>query len=743
MSRRHTEPKKRSRIRTLWKRWGDWRKLAVALVTGIFIAFLLTIELVPDEVAVMPGAPAAQDIFAPRHARYQDPQKTQLLRRFAAAQVARIYSNVASAPTESRQGAVGFFTSLAELSTGAESTSPAQKLQHLLKTNPNLSIDLAKQALRLSPEQIRIAEQAAEELVERVMRRQITADDLPDARSSARSEANRTALPEGTRRLVGEIVARNLVPNRIFNERETEAEKQREMARVPIQYETVNRGDLILRKGDLVSPDHLVKLRELGLIRDRIDLVTAASLAALAFGLVAVFSLYLLQFHPRILRSFSNILLISVVVCGSLLVFRIVGTALGLRFSSEQLGYLGTLCAALGAMLIAALLCPQTAVFVGVSLGLLTSVLVGSDLRFAILSIVSSLVAVQCVARIRNRADIVRAAVIVSAVNVATTVVAHGATMSTLPDGIGAHALWSTVVGSGSVLLFVFFAALLERMFRLTTHLTLLELSDHNNPLLRRLEMEAPGTYQHSIVVGNLSESAADAIGADSLFCRVASYYHDVGKIVRPHFFVENQVGESRHSALSPSLSALIVTSHVKDGVELAEEHRLPPPIINIIREHHGTCLIKYFFHQAVTSGGESVPALEYQFRYDGPRPQSKESGIIMLADSAEAASRTLQKPTPSRVRDLIERIVRDRLADGQLDECELTFRDLEKIIAAFTRSLSTRLHARVEYPVGDTMSLRRLAADGAARKEPVEAGRALADTPEAATGASFNPTPS
>jgi putative nucleotidyltransferase with HDIG domain len=220
------------------------------------------------------------------------------------------------------------------------------------------------------------------------------------------------------------------------------------------------------------------------------------------------------------------------------------------------------------------------------------------------------------------------------------------------------------------------------------------------------------------------------------LFCRVASYYHDIGKVIRPHFFVENQSSENHHNNINPSLSSLIVTSHVKDGVELAEEYKLPPPIIAIIREHHGTCLIKYFYHRAVTSGAdETAPGLEYQFRYEGPRPQTKESGIIMLADSVEAASRTLEKPTPGRIRDLIERILRDRLSDGQLDECELTFKDLEKIISTMTRSLTSLLHARVEYPAGDTRDLRKLAADGAVDKQAVGSGKALADTPETAAG--------
>jgi hypothetical protein len=181
---------------------------------------------------------------------------------------------------------------------------------------------------------------------------------------------------------------------------------------------------------------------------------------------------------------------------------------------------------------------------------------------------------------------------------------------------------------------------------------------------------------------------------------------------------------------MSPSLSRLVVTAHVKDGVGLALRYRLPSPIIDIIKEHHGTCLIRYFYHQAMTSGEPDAPALEYQYRYEGPRPRTKESGIIMLADAAEAASRTLEKPTPGRIRDLIERIVRERLADGQLDDCELTFKDLEKIIASFTRSLTGMLHARIEYPQVLTGQERKLATNGSAHQEHAGARRPAADLP-------------
>jgi len=742
VAKRHLHHKQRNRTRIVWKRWGDWRKVAIALGTGLFIAVLLMIQLVPDKVSARLHQIAREDVFAPRYIRYPDHLKTRLMRRLARDSVDKIYSAIQNAEGSAAKDAVDFFDTVADINAHAHAQTLERRAQMLRKeAPPSIPSDLLTAALAAPADELQKARRETERLVTEAMAQPIR-DDQPDVleqiREATRKRANALPLTPELARLVGETVAANLVPNQFYDVSATEAARERESELVTTQYETIQHGDRILRKGEKVTLDHLNKLRMLGLMRNELDWFTGASLTGLAFGLVAVFCLYLHQFHPRVLRRFSDLLLLSVVVCGCLLLFRISSTALGLRFSGDQLGFLGMACSALGAMLIAALLCPQIAVFVGVSLGLLTSVLVGAELKFAILSIVSSLVAVQAVTTIRNRAGILRACLTVSVVNVVTALVAHGATSAEQPSEIGQHALWAFLGGILSVSFFWLFAAWLERPFRVTTHLSLLELSDNSHPLLRRLSLEAPGTYSHSIIVGNLAEAAAEAIGADGLFCRVASYYHDIGKMMRPHFFVENQSYENRHNNINPSLSCLVVTSHVKDGVELAEEYKLPPPIISIIREHHGTCLIKYFYHRAVTNAGEdTAPGLEYQFRYEGPRPQTKESGIIMLADSAEAASRTLEKPTPGRIRDLLEKIVRDRLSDGQLDECELTFKDLEKIISSMTRLLTSLLHARIEYPAGSTNDLRKMAADGAANKESVGAAKALSDTPETA-GAAF-----
>jgi hypothetical protein len=242
---------------------------------------------------------------------------------------------------------------------------------------------------------------------------------------------------------------------------------------------------------------------------------------------------------------------------------------------------------------------------------------------------------------------------------------------------------------------------LFEWMFEITTNIKLLELSNLNLPLLKQLAERAPGTYHHSIMVGLLAENAAEAIGGDALFARVACYYHDIGKTMRPGYFIENQTYmDNRHDNLAPKMSSIILANHVKQGIELAKQYKLPPRIIAIIPQHHGTGLMKYFYFKARQSADESQSnALEQEFRYPGPKPQSREAGIIMIADSVEAAARTVQEPTPAKLRNLIDMIIERIRNDGQLDECDITLRELKIVADSFTKVLMGIHHHRIAYP--------------------------------------------
>jgi putative nucleotidyltransferase with HDIG domain len=249
---------------------------------------------------------------------------------------------------------------------------------------------------------------------------------------------------------------------------------------------------------------------------------------------------------------------------------------------------------------------------------------------------------------------------------------------------------------------------LAEMIFDFTTDMKLLELANLDQPLLRELMVQAPGTYHHSVIVSNMVEATAEAVKANPLLAKVSAYYHDIGKMGKPLYFIENQVGdENRHDKLAPSMSNLILISHVKEGVELAQKHKLGREIIDIIQQHHGKSLINYFYNkakeQAVNRGGKNSRVKQEDFRYPGPRPQTKEAGLVMLADMVEAAARSLTNPSPARIQGTVQKIINKAFADGQLDDCELTLKDLNEIATGFNKTLGGIFHHRVEYPEVDS----------------------------------------
>jgi putative nucleotidyltransferase with HDIG domain len=253
---------------------------------------------------------------------------------------------------------------------------------------------------------------------------------------------------------------------------------------------------------------------------------------------------------------------------------------------------------------------------------------------------------------------------------------------------------------NGIVSSFIVLAVLpiFEILFKTVTNVSLLELMD--SPLLNRLKLETPGTYHHSLVVGNLSEAAAEAVGANGLLARIGSYYHDIGKLEKAEYFSENQnISKSKHDTLSPTMSKIIIMNHVKEGMELAKRYRLNPRLVDFIQQHHGNSLVYYFYRRAMENLEEDQEIKEEGFRYPGPKPNTKETAIVLLADSVEAAMRALKEPTPKNIEEVVHKIINNKFIDGQLDECDLTLKDLEKIAGVFTRILSGIYHSRITYP--------------------------------------------
>lgn len=289
------------------------------------------------------------------------------------------------------------------------------------------------------------------------------------------------------------------------------------------------------------------------------------------------------------------------------------------------------------------------------------------------------------------------AAAVVFLTSLSLGLLASNVSFSTTFSNAGWHALATFLVG----MLIQSLLPVIERVFRIATSMTLLDYSDANQPLLKKLAMEAPGTFSHSLLLGSIAEAAAESIGRNGLLCRVGSYYHDIGKINKPTYFTENELGSaSRHTELSPTMSQLVIVGHVKDGVEMAKEYGLPAVLRQFIETHHGTTLVEYFYHEAKKKQDEKQgPPLETEFRYGGPKPRTKEAAIVMLSDASESATRSLNEVTPAKAETLVHNIAMKRLQDGQFDECDLSLRELSLIERSISKSLAAHYHGRVAYP--------------------------------------------
>jgi hypothetical protein len=352
--------------------------------------------------------------------------------------------------------------------------------------------------------------------------------------------------------------------------------------------------------------------------------------------------------------------------------------------------------AALG-MVVTAVLNARSALLLVALTSLNVGMLTDLDMRYALVALLVGLLALYLVSRVATRQALLgagAAAMVLAAVTIFSVEVFTEASMG---EALRASA-WGLASGFLSGVLAMVVLQMLETVFNLTTPLRLLELANPANPLLKKLLQVAPGTYNHSVVMGNLAEAAAEAIGADPLLARVGAYYHDIGKTVRPEYFVENQIYvDNPHDQLTPSLSKLAITAHVRDGEHLAKVYGLPAPVVDIIKQHHGTSVLAYFFHKAQEETRDDV--YEESYRYEEQKPRSKEAAIIMLADSLEAAVRTMENPTRRKIQGLIQEIIRQKIQDGQLDESDLTQKDLHKIEESFDQSLLGLVGHRIRYP--------------------------------------------
>jgi putative nucleotidyltransferase with HDIG domain len=494
-----------------------------------------------------------------------------------------------------------------------------------------------------------------------------------------------------------------------FNKKETELRKQKAQEAVNPIYFQVQKGEMIVREGEKINAMHLLKLETAATLKRNSPLPGMVLSMTAMVGVLLALSFLLLPMRSTLRRIksrdlfFTSLMLLFMFLVAAL--YKIVAEQVARDFSLFTVQVLMfALPISLGAMLISIFQGLDAAVAFSLVISVLASIVGGGRVEYFVYFFAGSLLAAYGVRHCRERMVLIKTGMKVGLLNVVLAL-----TIQTLYGNLYFTATTISLIGGflGGILAGVIatgFLPLVEMGFAFTTDIKLLELASLDQPILKDLMVNAPGTYHHSVIVSNMVEATAESIDANPLLAKVSAYYHDIGKIKKPLYFVENQMrGENRHEKLAPSMSSLILISHVKDGMELAKRHKLGKEIIDIIQQHHGTSLISYFYQKAKDQRKKkedrSSPVKEEDFRYPGPRPQTKEAGLVLLADEVEAASRTLVDPTPARIQGMVQKIINNIFSDGQLGECELTLKDLNQIAKSFTKTLSGIFHSRIEYP--------------------------------------------
>lgn len=671
-----------------------WQQYLTAAILLVVLTLTLSSNFLVDGVSLSVGEIAPRDITAPRTIEFVDRYKTAQLENKAIDSVEKVYDFRLDALNQVRLDISNTFNRIAEIKN-----KPGTKAEKVLGLKENLAVKLSENALvtavTLPMARLAELETVSCKLVEQMLDMGVKEEKIQEARTKLGEEIDTLAFSLEEKQLLKEITQKTIVPNFIYNYIKTEKEKEKARQSVEPVRHIIRKGLIIVRRGDQVTPEHVALLEALGLQRPRINYQTIGGFILFNLMILSIIAIYLWRYCREILTKQSRLSLLALIIIFITLLSKVINMMAASSMAS-LVGYLAPVPA--GIMLVTILLDTKLALLIDVILSAFLAIMNNNDFGIFIISFFGGIAGLYTVTRLSQRDDLLRACLSVTAANVLAVLTVGMIYGSTWQD-FAVGSIWGVVNGIFSTVLTIGLLPFLEKTFSITTPITLLELGNPNHPLMRKLLMEAPGTYHHSIIVANLAEAAVEKVDGDTLLARVGAYYHDIGKINRPYFFIENQfANENPHDKISPTLSTLIITSHVKDGLELAREYKLPEDIQNIIRQHHGTTLVSYFYQKA--SDNEKEESLTQEnFRYPGPKPQTKEGAIVMLADSVEAAVRSLSKITPARIEGIVDKIIKEKLHDGQLDNCDLTLKDLDVIAQAFNKVLGGIFHSRIEYP--------------------------------------------
>jgi len=691
MEDREGSKQKRSWWRSLFPLSGEGRALFLSLLLLVVLLFMVIAEYAPRAARFEEGKPSPETVISSREFSVVDEETTEDARQAERERIKSLFIDTNAHGTAISE--LGEFFNEASL-LSEQGGSLEDKIAELREAG---GADLSRSAMRLllesTPGRSRALFASVVELLNEAMSNPVASDNLGEVRDDIQARADELPLDEDERTAVADLANAFLKMNTPYSATTIDRDMETAASALPPVYVTVKVGQKIVEKGELITSITLTLLEEAGALSPAgtYQLVIGMSLLLLALYAASLF--FFLRFRPEMARDWRVVAMICLVFFVYCLLGRIFAV-----FADESAiwGYLIPL--ALVGLTLSVLLDHYVALFVVAIGGVVTGLIVKGNFYLTITALLGGILGVLFVTRVRNREKLVRAGVelslAIAGVSMITASLFEDLRFLLVAGAFGfLNGVLSTLLTLGAL-------PVLERISGVTTPMRLLELASPDNPLMEELISKAPGTYSHSVIVGNMADAAAQEIGADALLARVGSYYHDIGKVKRPAFFVENQpAGFNGHDKLKPNLSALVITAHVKEGVDMANEYHLPKEITEIIQQHHGTSLIRYFYARALQEGESRDSVSESRFRYPGKKPQSKEAAIVMLADAIEAMAKTLEKPSPVKLEQLTRSLIKERLEDGQLSESKLTLGDLDKISKAFVRILSGMYHERVEYP--------------------------------------------
>lgn len=673
-------------------RKSDGFKRFLLYLSVFIIAYALVVTAVtPKQYSLEVGQIPMQDIKAPRDT--VDENETEKKEEQAIEKVDKQYTQKTEVKKNAEDNIKSLFDKLTTLSNADSSVTETAKISQL-KGVGGVALSDSQYAVLLAIPKTDIADvqKKVVGIIDKAYEKNIGEDEesqLKPAKRAAINEVEKLNLNADLIGVLEIVVEKQINPNFFYDDEKTQEminEVKKTVSKVIIK-----QNQIIVKEGVPVTQEQIDILSDLGMLDDNkgsnysyIYLILVIFIALILFLQYN----YLSRNYKEIYNNTKKLVLISVINLGSLALARAVG-----GFSPFLIPF------ACAPMLLTLLLNYKISLFLSILNIIMISAANSFDVQIIIVGTVSSLLGATLLKKMQQRNDLIYSTIYVAVVSAVLTLSVGILISSNTVDVLFKSGI-SVIGGLLSGVLALGTLPFLEGSFNEVTNLKLLELSNPNNPLLKKLLMDAPGTYHHSMLVANLAEMASEEVGANSVITRIGAYYHDIGKTQKPYFFGENQMGgDNPHNNLNPELSAKIIISHVKDGIELAKKYNIPSVIQDIIAQHHGNTLVKYFYYTVKNNAENPDDVKEENFRYPGPIPSSKESAIIMLADSVEAAVRSIKEPNEDKIKDMVNNIINDKLSSGQLNNCNLTIKDIEKIKRCFLTALNGIYHHRVEYP--------------------------------------------